>query len=112
MREDSTPVLHVGLQWYVVINSPFRPVSSVPLIIVSNGSTILVSCLSDSVIHTDHKPLLRNVMVTPSLVRILTYVRQFTSDNNVSIEFDPLEHSVKDLTTREELIRCKSVGDL
>lgn len=83
--------------------SSFRPASSVPPIIVGNGSTIPVSCLGSSLIHTDYKPFLRNVSAVPSLVQELISVRQFTSDNNVSVEFDLLGLS--------ELIRCNSAGD-
>jgi hypothetical protein len=42
----------------------------------------------------------------------LLSVRQFTTDNLVSIEFDPLGISVKDLRTKNVLLRCNSTGPL
>ena len=39
-------------------------------------------------------------------------MRQFTSDNNCSIEFDPAGCSVKDLESRRVLVRCNSAGPL
>jgi hypothetical protein len=45
-------------------------------------------------------------------VQNLLYVLRFTSDNFVSMEFDPFGLSVKDYRTKEELLRCNSSGDL
>ena len=39
-------------------------------------------------------------------------MRQFTSDNNCSVEFDPIGCSVKDLHSRREIVRCDSSGPL
>ncbi|GJZ86543.1 ribonuclease H-like domain-containing protein [Tanacetum coccineum] len=39
-------------------------------------------------------------------------VRQFTHDNDVSVEFDAYDFSVKDYQTRWLLLRCDSTGDL
>ncbi|GJR75218.1 ribonuclease H-like domain-containing protein [Tanacetum coccineum] len=39
-------------------------------------------------------------------------VRQFTRDNNVSVDFDAYGFSVKDYQTRRLLLRCDSTGDL
>ncbi|KAJ9560502.1 LOW QUALITY PROTEIN: hypothetical protein OSB04_005662 [Centaurea solstitialis] len=48
----------------------------------------------------------------PNIVKNLISVRQFTKDNNVSIDFDPLGFSVKDLQTGNRIMRCNSSGDL
>jgi hypothetical protein len=42
----------------------------------------------------------------------LISVRQFTTDNNCSVEFDPASCSVKDLKSRNVIIRCNSSGHL
>ncbi|GKD86203.1 hypothetical protein Tco_1357357, partial [Tanacetum coccineum] len=40
------------------------------------------------------------------------FVRKFTRDNDVSVEFDAYGFSVKDYQTRRLLLRCDSTGDL
>jgi histone deacetylase 1/2 len=55
---------------------------------------------------------LNNVLVSPKLIKNLISVRQFTIDNNCSVEFDPFGCSVKDLLTRTEIARCNSPGPL
>lgn len=55
---------------------------------------------------------LRDVLVTPRIVKNLISVRQFTIDDNCSVEFDPWGFSVKDLRTRAVILRCSSSGDL
>jgi hypothetical protein len=88
-----------------------RPLSS--SIIVGNGARLPVTHAADTTVPTFHRSLhLRNVLVSPSLVKNLVSVRQLTRDNNVSIEFDPSGFSVKDLTSRMEIHRCDSAGDL
>jgi hypothetical protein len=39
-------------------------------------------------------------------------IRKFTRDNRCSIEFDAFGFSVKDLTTRREILHCNSDGNL
>jgi hypothetical protein len=55
---------------------------------------------------------LNNVLVAPDIIKNLLSVRQFTTDNLVSIEFDPLGISVKDLHSKNVLLRCNSSGPL
>jgi hypothetical protein len=50
--------------------------------------------------------VLKSVLRVPSLIQNLIYVHKFTRDNVVSIEFDPLGFSIKDLKTRGKIIRC------
>jgi hypothetical protein len=56
--------------------------------------------------------VLKSVICVPSLIQNLIYVSQFTRDNVVSIEFDPLGFSVKDLKTRREIIHYNSFDNL
>ena len=69
--------------------------------IVGNRATIPVVGTSFSTILGPFR--LNNVLVAPSILKNLLSVRQFTTDNFVSIEFDPAGLSVKDLHTRTTL---------
>ncbi|GJY92028.1 ribonuclease H-like domain-containing protein [Tanacetum coccineum] len=67
----------------------------------------------DSILPTLNRPLhLHNVLVTPNIIKNHIYVRQFTRDNNCTVEFDAFGFSVKDFLTRHILLRCDSSGDL
>jgi hypothetical protein len=46
--------------------------------------------------------------VSPQIIKNLILVRQFTIDNNCSVEFDPSGFSVKDLQTRNVIVRYNS----
>lgn len=84
-------------------------------VVVGNGSTLSITGTGHArfPISTSSRPLyLRNVLVAPDIVKNLLSVRQFTIDNRVSVEFDPLGFSVKDLQTRTEILRCNSFGAL
>ncbi|KAL2936002.1 Retrovirus-related Pol polyprotein from transposon RE1 [Bienertia sinuspersici] len=80
-------------------------------IVVGDGSKIPIK--GYGTISIPHNKLhLKNVLHVPKLVKNLISVRKFTTDNNVSIEFDPFGFSVKDLQTGSSLVRCNSSGDL
>jgi hypothetical protein len=88
-----------------------QPLYGSPPITVGNGATIPVTHTARSTIPTTQSPLLlNNVLVSPSLVKNLISVRSLTRDNNVSVEFDPLGFSVKDLHTRMEILRCNATA--
>jgi len=78
-------------------------------IVVGNGSLLPVTATGKAQLG----PLvLNNVLVSPQLIKNLISVRQFTVDNNCSVEFDPYGCSVKDLFSRNVIIRCNSSGPL
>jgi len=79
-------------------------------IVVGNGSTLPVTATGDAVLPGTFR--LNNVLVAPNIIKNLIPVRQFTTDNNCSVEFDPFGLSVKDLHSRNEIIRCNSSGPL
>lgn len=82
-------------------------------IIVGSGDRIPIHGHGHASFSPPHLPLtLKNVLHAPKLIKNLIYVRRFTVDNNVSIEFDPFGFSVKDLWTGMPLMRCNSKGDL
>ncbi|GJZ84766.1 ribonuclease H-like domain-containing protein [Tanacetum coccineum] len=84
-----------------------------PSVHVGDGALIPVTNTEHSIIPSSHRPLhLHNVLVTPNIIKNLISVRQFTRDNNCTIEFDAFGFSVKDFLTRHILLRCDSSGDL
>jgi hypothetical protein len=90
-----------------------RQPSFVPSVTVGNGHHLPVSCSGTSTLPGSTSSFsLRNVLVVPSLVRNLLLVRQFTRDNNCTIEFDAFGFSVKDLQTRRVILRSNSSDDL
>ncbi|GJT47453.1 ribonuclease H-like domain-containing protein [Tanacetum coccineum] len=81
-------------------------------IIVENGS-IPVTHSGHVQIPNSYRPLhLRNVLVTPNIIKNLVSVRKFTTNNKCSIDFDPYGFTVRDYHTRQTLLRCNSMGDL
>jgi len=94
-----------------IITVPSPPYTSSPShIVVGNGNLLPVT--STGVTSFPHNLRLNNVLVSPGLTKNLVSVRQFTSDNNCSVEFDPFGCSVKDLPSRREIVRCDSSGPL
>ncbi|GJY43948.1 ribonuclease H-like domain-containing protein [Tanacetum coccineum] len=84
-----------------------------PSVHVGDGKSIPVTNTGHSIIPSHHRPLhLHNVLVTPNIIKNLISVRQFTRDNNCTIEFDTFGFSVKDYLTRHILLRCDSSSDL
>ncbi|GKB69872.1 ribonuclease H-like domain-containing protein [Tanacetum coccineum] len=84
-----------------------------PSVCVGDGKTIPVTNTGHSILSTLNRPLyLHNVLVTPNIIKNLISVRQFTRDNNCTVEFDAFGFSVKDYFTRHILLRCDSSGDL
>ncbi|GJV09340.1 ribonuclease H-like domain-containing protein [Tanacetum coccineum] len=80
---------------------------------VGDGNSIPVTNTGHSIIPSPHRPLhLLNVLVTPNIIKNLISVRQFTRDNNCTIQFDAFDFSVKDFLTRHILLRCDNSDDL
>jgi hypothetical protein len=86
-----------------ILSQP-RPVFHTP-VIVGNGSHLPITHLGQSAIPSSSRPLyLHNILVAPNIVKNLLSVRHFTTDNSLSMEFDPYGVSVKDLRTRDTLL--------
>nr|GEW15293.1 ribonuclease H-like domain-containing protein [Tanacetum cinerariifolium] len=82
-------------------------------VFVGNGHFIPVTHTEHSFLHTPSKPLhLNHILVTPHIIKNLILVRQFTRDNDFSVEFDAYGFSIKDYQTGRLLLRCDSTGDL
>ncbi|GJR14621.1 ribonuclease H-like domain-containing protein [Tanacetum coccineum] len=66
--------------------------------------SIHVTNTGHSILSTPLKSLrLNDVLITPHIVKILIYVRQFVCDNDCTIEFDSFGFTVKDFMTRRVL---------
>jgi hypothetical protein len=75
---------------------------------VGNGFVLPATSVGDSVLP---RPLyLNNILVAPDIIQNLLSVHCCTTDNSCSIEFDPFGLSVKDLATRNVIIRSISSG--
>jgi hypothetical protein len=93
------------------ISHPRTLTSSSPSsIVVGNGSTLPITSVGDSVLPEPF--YLNNILLAPDLVQSLLFVRCFTTDNWCSMEFDPFGLSVKDLTTRNVIVRSNSTDPL
>ncbi|RLM57903.1 hypothetical protein C2845_PM18G13220 [Panicum miliaceum] len=107
---DSGATSHMSPNDGILLSHLPSPPSSIT---VGNGQSIPILSRGTSLIQiVDRSFHLDNVLVAPQLTRNLLSVRQFTCDNNCSIEFDASGFSVKDLQTKTVLLRCNSNGDL
>jgi hypothetical protein len=79
-------------------------------IIVGNRSSLPVTSLGVTALFDPF--YLNNVLVTPDIIQNLLSVRRFTTGNWCSMEFDPFDLSVKDLSIRNIITRCDSLGSL
>ena len=92
---------------------PYFNMSKTKHIIVGSGHAIPIHGFRLALLPLPHRPLvLIDVLHAPKLTKNLISVRCFTTDNNVSIEFNPFGFSVKDIPTGIQLMRCESTGDL
>jgi hypothetical protein len=75
-------------------------------IIVGNGSSLSVTSVGDSILPVPF--YLNNILLAPDMVQSLLSVCRFTTDNWCFMKFDPFDLSVKDLTTKNVIIRSNS----
>nr|GEW98856.1 retrovirus-related Pol polyprotein from transposon TNT 1-94 [Tanacetum cinerariifolium] len=71
--------------------------------------------LADNTAYCTHHPnrFISTIFLSHhTLLKILIYVRKFTRDNDVSVEFDAYGFLVKDYQTGRLLLRCDSKRDL
>ena len=107
---DSGASCHMSSSNNMLSSCSSSPFSSITL---GDGSSTPIYCIGHTHIPNQTKNLLlRDVLVAPALIKNLISVRKFTSDNLVSLAFDPFGLSVKDLLTKVEIARFNSSGDL
>jgi hypothetical protein len=92
--------------------STLRPMASSnpSSIVVGNGSSLPITSVGDLVLPGPF--YLNNILLAPDMVQSILSVRRFTTDNWCSMEFDPFGLSVKDLTTKNVIVRSNSTGPL
>jgi hypothetical protein len=92
--------------------STLRPLASSnpSSIVVGNGSSLPITSIGDSVLPGPF--YLNNILLAPDMVQSLLSVRRFTTDNWCSIEFNPFDLSVKDLTTKNVIVKSNSTDPL
>jgi hypothetical protein len=85
--------------------SPVRPPNpAIPSsIVVGNRSILPITLVGDTVLPGLF--YLNNVLVTPDIIKNTLSSHQFTIDNWCLMEFDPFDLSVKDLATRNVIIK-------
>ncbi|GKV40300.1 hypothetical protein SLEP1_g47962 [Rubroshorea leprosula] len=89
------------------------PYSGSEFIQVGNGQLLPVTHSGNIVLSSSsHSFKLNNVLVSPHLRKNLLSVHQFTKDNNCSVEFDSSGFSVKDIHSKNVLLRCNSAEGL
>jgi hypothetical protein len=79
-------------------------------IIVGNGSSLPITSIGDSVLPGPF--YLNNILLASNMAQSLLSVRRFTTDNWCSMEFDPFDLFVKDLTTKNVIVRSNSTDPL
>ncbi|GJV82464.1 germacrene D synthase [Tanacetum coccineum] len=115
--QDSSWNMDTGASSHLAVNTgiltSFSNSSMYPSVFVGNGHSIPVIHTGHSFLHTSSKPLhLNHILFTPHIIKNLISVRQFTHDNDISVEFDAYGFSVKDYQTGRLPLRCDSTGDL
>jgi hypothetical protein len=92
--------------------STLRPLASSnpSSIVVGNDFSLPITSVGDSVLLGPF--YLNNILLAPDMVQCLLSICHFTTDNWCSIEFDLFGLSVKDLTTKNLIVRSNSTGPL
>jgi hypothetical protein len=79
-------------------------------VIVGNDSSLPITLVGDSVLP---RPFYRNnILLALDMVQSLLSIHHFTTDNWCSMEFDPFGLSVKDLITKNVIVRSNITGPL
>jgi hypothetical protein len=79
-------------------------------IVIGNGSSLPITLVGDSVLSRSF--YLNNILLVPNMVQSLLSVHRFTTDNWCFMEFDLFGLSVKDLTTKNVIVRLNSTDPL
>jgi hypothetical protein len=97
-----------------ILSRVFSPNYSTPhSIIIGNGSLLPVTSTGHTYFSSINRTLhLYDILVSPDIINNLVSVYRFTTDNLVSVEFDLYGLSVKDLQTKNMIVRCNSSGQL
>jgi hypothetical protein len=65
-----------------------------------------ISYIGHNTVHTPHRPIhLKNILYVPHIKKNLVCIHRLTSDNSISVEFHPCFFFIKDLRTKNILLR-------
>jgi hypothetical protein len=114
----TTTSYNIDPSWYADVGATYHITNDLEKVIikekyqgndqvtVANNQGMYIHHIGQSKLHTtSHTLFLRNILHVPSITRNLLSVRMFVIDNHVFFEFHPHFLLVKDLATREILIR-------
>jgi hypothetical protein len=108
---DSGATSHMASDTGIVLSHSLSPFSS--HVTIGTGFSLPISSTGHTTLALSSCPFaLNNVLIVPHIIKNLLSVHKFSTDNNVSIEFDPFGFSLKDLHTRRVITRCNSLGPL
>jgi hypothetical protein len=79
-------------------------------IVVGNDSCLPITSIGDLVFLGPF--YLNKILLAPDMIQSLSSVRHFTTNNWCSMEFDMFGLSMKDLTTKNVIIKSNSIGPL
>ncbi|XP_074298317.1 uncharacterized protein LOC141629172 [Silene latifolia] len=116
-QPDDNLYMDTGASSHMMSNngtlSSYSSLSNMRHIVVGNGHLIQIVGRGTMTLPSPHNSLvLKNVLHVPNIIKNLILVRQFTTDNSVSVEFDPFGFTVKDLKTGTPIMRSHSTGEL
>ena len=94
--------------------SSYSPISHLnQKVIVGSGHGIPIHGTGHTQLTTSKQPIhLNYVLHAPKIIKNLISVRQLTTDNNVSVSFDPFGFTVSNFQTGIPLLSCNSRGAL
>lgn len=82
-------------------------------VLVGDGLSIPITKICHTFLPHPYRTLnLKNVLITPRIIKNVIFVHQFTRQNMRFIEFDHFDFSVKDYRTKQTLMQCDSTDDL
>lgn len=105
--------------WYMDIGATAYLHSEACILKTKSNSTIYPSifvrdCSKVTISNTGYTNLsysnpyrslsLKNVLITPNIIKNIIFLRRFTTNNQCSIEFDPFGFFVKDLRTKHTFL--------
>jgi hypothetical protein len=80
---------------------------------MASGAGMDISYIGHNTIYTPHHPIhLENILYVPRIKKNLVFIHHLTSNNSILVEFHPRFFFIKDLRTRNILLRGWSVCGL
>jgi hypothetical protein len=79
----------------------------------ANGGGMEISHIGHNTVYTPHCPIyLNNILYVPRTTKNLVFIYHLTSDTSISVEFHPLFFVIKDMRTKNILLKGRCVGGM